>query len=78
MSSARTPGSADRAGTYLVRYTASIDIAVTVEAEDENHATEASWALAQQYTETIYGDDRDVRAAVSLDGVGAYEIEALE
>ncbi len=65
-------------GSGIARYAASIDIAVTVDPADEDHAAEVSWAFTQQYTETIYGDDRDARAAVSLDGVGAYEIQPLE
>ena len=65
-------------GTYLVRYTTSIEIAVTVEAPDEDAAAEASRALAAEYAETVHGDGHQVRAAVSLDGMGADEIEAQD
>ncbi len=61
--------------TWVVRYTTSIEIAVTVEADDEDTAAERSWAVAAEYAETVHGDGQDVRASVSLDGIGADEIE---
>ena len=64
-------------GNYVVRFAASIDLAVTVDAADEDRAAEAAWALAHEYAETIYGT-RDIQAAVSLDGIDPYEIEPVD
>jgi hypothetical protein len=57
---------------YLVRFErVPMEINVTIDAPDEDTATDAAWDRANEYLQTIYGDSRGVTVTASLDGIGA-------
>jgi hypothetical protein len=65
--------------TYEVRFTTNINLAVKVDAEDEDQARDIAHDAAQDYLATVTGNHRDVSAnAASLDGIGADEVEEIE
>lgn len=61
---------------YKVRFNTNIDITVTISADDDEQAAEKAWDIAEEYLNTVYGNNRDIIAEASLDGIGAYEINA--
>lgn len=63
---------------YTVSYQATIDIAVTISAADEDEARDRAGDRAEQYATTVHGDGQGIVAAVSLDGIGAYEVQELQ
>jgi hypothetical protein len=63
---------------FIVRFSTQIDIAVTIEVDDEIDAEDKAWVFAENYLKTVHGDDRGVTATATLDGTGSYSSEAQE
>lgn len=60
--------------TYTARFSTTISLVVTVEADDEDAAAEIAWEDAKTYLDTVYGH-RNVIADATLDGIGADKVE---
>ena len=63
---------------FIVRFNTQIDLAVTIEADDDMDADEKAWTIAEEYLKTVFGNHRDVIADASLDGIGSYETVPLD
>jgi hypothetical protein len=62
---------------YQVEFTTTISITVDIEADGEDSAADQAWQAAEDYLNTVHGDNRTVRAHASLDGIGADEVRAV-
>jgi hypothetical protein len=62
---------------YTVGLQTPLNVYVTVEAEDEDHAADLAWEKAEEYARTLGGNYRDVRAEATFDGIGADTVEPL-
>lgn len=60
---------------YVVRFHTQIEVAVTLDADDEDAAGDAAHPIAQAYLDTVWGNGRDIIASATLDGIGATEVE---
>ena len=65
--------------TYQVTFDrVPLNLVVTVEADDEDAASDVAWKTAQEFLDTIHGDNHGVQASADLDGIGADEVEPVE
>lgn len=64
-------------GKFIVRFNTQLDMAVTVEAADEDEAEDIAWKQATEFLETVHSDNRGLIADASLDGIGSYENEEV-
>jgi len=51
-----------------------LNLEVTIEADNEDDASELAWIEAHDYLTTLHGDGRWVSADGDLDGIGADEV----
>jgi len=63
---------------YKVRFAPSVEVTVTLAAENEDKAAESAHDIATAYLDTAYGNGWDVTMYASLDGIGAYSVEPGE
>lgn len=62
--------------TYRVTFNkVPLNLVVTVEAEDEDTASDVAWETAQEFLGTIHGDNHGVQAIADLDGIGCDDVE---
>lgn len=63
---------------YTARFSTTISLAVTLDAEDEEQAGDQAWTLAEEYLSTVYGNrSLGVVADATLDGIGADEVDEV-
>lgn len=62
---------------YEASFIVPMELIVTVAADNEDVASEEAWNAANEYLETVMGDNRVVRASASLDGIGAATVTAV-
>jgi len=63
--------------TFRLTYVAPLNLVVTIEADDEDDASDRAWEEAQEYLQTVYGNGLHVTADGDLDGIGADEISEV-
>jgi hypothetical protein len=63
--------------TFRLTYAVPLNLAVTVEADNEDDAQEIAWDEAQEYLQTVYGNGLHVTADGDLDGIGADEVNEV-
>jgi hypothetical protein len=64
--------------TYKVEFSTHIGLTVTVKARDDEDASEQAWELAEEFLLTVVGDNRNVTAYATLDGIDADNVTAID